>query len=304
MNLKRLCVIIVTYNGAKWINNCLNSVLHSTVKTSIIVIDNNSTDETTSFIKKISPQIILLEQKENKGFGLANNIGLKYAIEHNYEYIYLLNQDAWVESNTLQILIDILDNNINYGIVSPLQLSGDGNKLDYNFQTLLSPHICKDLLSDLVVGKETKDIYPTNDVMAAHWMIRTESLKKVGGFMPLFQHYGEDGNLIHRMKYFGWEVGISPNCIGYHDREYRINSSEKNLYLVYVQFLISSSDITLSPKRILYFICKLIVLVTITKGSIARKGFYLYKGVGKVLSILNYRKLAKQSALENFKWIL
>ncbi len=78
-------VIIVTYNGAKWIEKCLESILceneDGVFEIEIIVIDNNSQDETRDIVKRFS-SVKLIHSNENLGFGKANNIGLQKALEN------------------------------------------------------------------------------------------------------------------------------------------------------------------------------------------------------------------------------
>ena len=93
----------------KWIDKCINSVLNSTLYAKIILIDNGSTDGTLEYISNNFPQAIILPNQKNLGFGKANNLGIEYALSHNCDYVYLLNQDAWIEENTLEILVKTLN---------------------------------------------------------------------------------------------------------------------------------------------------------------------------------------------------
>ena len=76
----KLYVIIVTYNAMKWIDRCLSSVITSTIKSKIVVIDNNSTDNSVEYIKENFNEVIILPNNKNLGFGKANNLGIKYAL--------------------------------------------------------------------------------------------------------------------------------------------------------------------------------------------------------------------------------
>ena len=270
----KLFVVIVTYNSMKWIDNCLKSIIHSTIKSNIIIIDNNSSDETVRFIKTKYPQITIIESKTNYGFGKANNIGIKLALNKGAEFIYLLNQDAWVEPNTFEGLIKILEINKDYGIVSPMQYNGEGTALDYNFQYLLSPKNSNNLLNDIILNV-TNDIYPVKSVMDAHWMINTKEIQEVGGFMPLFFHYGEDNNLIHRMNYHNWKVGIAPNYKGFHDREFREKDLKKSAYDKYIQFLIFSCDINKGKNLIIKNLFKFSFSMLLTPADLKQKLIYL-----------------------------
>ncbi len=107
----KVAAVIVTYNGSKWIDKCINSLLNSTQKIDVFIVDNCSTDGTQHLIKKYNVEFI--QASENKGFGVANNIAIELVLKHNPDFIFLLNQDAWVETNTLEQLINISKNYTN-----------------------------------------------------------------------------------------------------------------------------------------------------------------------------------------------
>ncbi len=239
--MKKIATIIVTYNALRneWLYKCLDSVLNSSVKSDIIVIDNNSSDETVSVIKKNYPAVNLFEEKENLGFGKANNKGLETALRNGNDFFFLLNQDSWIESDTLEKLSEKLVESPEFGILSPLHLTGKGDKLDWNFDMSASYKFSPGLCSDFILGKKTDKVYKTDFVCAAAWMISKDCLEKVGGFNPTFYHYAEDDNFIHRMHHKGLSAGIYPKVKMYHDRENRPhddnfwneNYISKNTYL-------------------------------------------------------------------------
>ena len=79
-------VIIVTYNGLKWIDQCLQSLQESDYSHRVLIVDNCSTDNTVQHVKDKYPEVTFLIQDRNLGFGKANNIGLRYALTHGGEY--------------------------------------------------------------------------------------------------------------------------------------------------------------------------------------------------------------------------
>ncbi|HOT65137.1 MAG TPA: glycosyltransferase, partial [Dysgonamonadaceae bacterium] len=97
-----ICVIIVSYNFETWIDRCIPSIQASTLPATILVVDNASQDRTYEIIRNRYPEVVLIENKENLGFGKANNIGMRYALEKGFDYVFLLNQDAWLEPNALE----------------------------------------------------------------------------------------------------------------------------------------------------------------------------------------------------------
>lgn len=250
----KLLVIVVTFNGIRWIEKCLSSVINSTIKADLFIVDNGSTDGSINFIQNNFPEAHLVISSDNLGFGRANNIGIRHAIDNNYDFVYLLNQDAWVERFTFEILIGLFNNNKEYGIISPLQINAAMDKLDNNF-SMICP---RELVSDAVIGNELKTIYKVNFVMAAHWLISRRCLETVGGFSTSFPHYGEDNNYIQRATFHGFNIGISPLTKGVHDREYRKQSTEHLQYLRYIH-IIERFNNPLENRRVLKVIKDLLI---------------------------------------------
>lgn len=221
----KIFTIIVTYNAIRneWIYKCLDSLLSSDLNTEIIVIDNASTDETCQVIKDKYPTIILIENSKNQGFGAANNQGFEKALELGSDYFFLLNQDAWVEKESIQKLVNCCIENPDFGIISPIHLNGKGDALDYNFSYYVGPKYCKNFYSDSVLGINKENLYELPFVNAACWMLTTETLRKIGGFNPSFFHYGEDENFCHRVSYHQLKIGVLKNTYMCHDREDRLS---------------------------------------------------------------------------------
>jgi GT2 family glycosyltransferase len=214
----RVLVVIVTYNALRhdWIKKCLQSIEQSSIIPDVFIVDNNSTDETRSYIKAQSRHYILHESDQNLGFGKANNLGLEYALKYNYDYVFLINQDVYLERNTIETLLKL--DYESYGIISPLQCDGQGNKIDEDFLEFLGPGRCKDFLSDGILGNFKDKIYPCEFVMGAAWFMPISTVKKIGGFSKFFFQYGEDENYSHRVLHSGLKIGIYPKAKIYHER--------------------------------------------------------------------------------------
>jgi len=232
---EKIYVVIVTHNAMAWISKCLESVMPY----EIILIDNVSTDETLLFVEEHFSNVTILKQYKNLGFGKANNLGIKKAYEEGADYIFLLNQDAWVERDTISNLVKAQTSQPEYGIVSPMHLNGKGDALDYNFSNYLSPSKCKEFYSDIYLKKIKKSIYEVDFVNAAAWLLSRNCIEIIGGFNPSFFHYGEDLNYVQRLKYHGLKTGVLPTSIIYHDREHRKpNQFFTDLNIVYKRALI------------------------------------------------------------------
>lgn len=228
----KILVIIVTYNAMKWAERCFDSLRKSTIVPDVFVVDNGSTDGTQEYIKKNFPKVMFQQSKKNLGFGKANNLGLQYALDNDYDYVYLLNQDAWVMSDTFEKLIEISQEHPEYGIISPFQMNADMRHIDVGF-IKFSLKSNPDIFNDFY-NQSPKDIYPVSVVMAAHWFMTKDCIRKVGGFSPSFPHYGEDVNYIQRARHFGFKIGIVPSLRVVHDRGWREDAPEKIIYIEYM----------------------------------------------------------------------
>lgn len=223
---KRILVIIVTYNAMRWVDNCLNSLLKSTIPLSTIVIDNNSQDNTVKHIKNNFPEIKLIQNSTNLGFGKANNLGLNFAIEQNFDYVFLLNQDAWIYNNTIEKLVEIHLTYTQLGILSPVQLNGKGDKIDKQFSTYI-PY--KTLHEIKKVNTHNRPFIETSFINAAAWLISRDCIMTTGGFDPIFSHYGEDQDYCYRAHYHSYRIGVALNATICHDRIYSKNNQYRKI---------------------------------------------------------------------------
>jgi GT2 family glycosyltransferase len=211
----KVIVIIATFNGGKWIDKCFSSLRKSSIPLHILAIDNASSDNTVPQIRNQFPEVELIETGTNLGFGKANNIGLKKALDENADYVFLLNQDAWIETNTIENLIQVAEENKEYGIISPFHFDYEGSRPERYFKEWVMAHYTKDLESDWKSGK-TKEIYPTSFIHAACWLMPISTIRIIGGFDPLFFHYGEDNDYVQRLHAKNMLIGIVPDTSLYH----------------------------------------------------------------------------------------
>ena len=125
----KVFLIILNWNGAKDTIECLRSIGRmkgDNYKLKVIVIDNASSDGSVKEIQKaeINNQkekldFKLIRNEYNLGFSEGNNVGIKYAVENEADYILILNNDTQVDGNLIQELVKFADKNKDVGIVSP-----------------------------------------------------------------------------------------------------------------------------------------------------------------------------------------
>ena len=274
---KKLITIVVTYNAMHWIDRCIGSLRSSSVGTDILVIDNGSSDGTVCHIREAFPEVTIMEGQGNIGFGAANNKGLRYALDEGYDFIYLMNQDAWIEPDTFRLLLDSWQEG--FAILSPVQRDSRGN-LDRNFSAK-----CGAFLKG--------DVAEVPFVMAAHWMMSRETVETVGGFSPAFTQYGEDDNYIDRLHSFGLKAGVVTAASAVHDRQDRTLPKDKRMALKCV-----SATVHLSNPSYPFFLRCAIEPLRLTGMSLKNLSVYPVRHIPALISrygeLKRYRLQSKE----------
>ena len=215
----KVLAVVVTYNAMQWAERCFGSLCRTLPQNDIVVIDNGSTDSTVAFIRNQYPQVRLFHQTKNLGFGKANNIGLKIATEEDYDFALLLNQDAWIEDDMIQRLASVSNGRT---LLSPVHLTGSGKAIDRNFRLHA---IEREGLGSLLKGdpclKKPTGLHPSYEINAACWLLPIDIIREIGGFNPLFFHYGEDVNYLNRLQYHHYGIAFLSGTHVFHDREQR-----------------------------------------------------------------------------------
>ena len=236
----KILTIIVTYNGMQWYDRCFGSLQRSAIPLDIMVVDNASQDGTADWIAAHYPEINLIRSDKNLGFGQANNIGMRYALDNGYDYVFLLNQDAWLHTNDcIERLVQAAENHPEYMIMSALWLYGSGERITKGSKQhmIALEGSNNDFVSDLYLGRELKEVYETDYMPAAAWLLPRKTLEQIGGFDPLFFHRGEDDNYMQRVHYHGGKIGLCAKACICHDIEERpveyevTNTREKGLLI-------------------------------------------------------------------------
>ena len=282
----KILVIVVTYNGRKWLERCLGSVRASEVPADLYVWDNDSTDGSADWVQGHFREAKLVRSADNLGFAEANNMGMHYALDKGYDYVYLLNQDAWLEPTTLGTLVAAAQAHPDYAVLSPLQMTDGFRAYDGQFERLLpkrwpvKPAMTGE--SKNAITGESKDVMHDQNntvmpdlighlkrVMAAHWLIPRKALETIGLFSPLFPLYGNDDNWCDRARYHGFKIGIVPGARAVHDRASREETKEKVIFRNYCMgSLVRLCDINRPLWERFLFVCLFTVVKAVKYGSI------------------------------------
>ena len=242
MNPNRVLIVILSYNGADYLGDCLSSlknVNYPKDQLEVLLIDNASTDNSVQYLKNNWPELKLIVAEKNLGFAAGNNIGFQYAIENNFDYVYLLNQDTVVTADFLQPVVELANTNPWIGAVkSKLLLHQDkekinsiGNEIHYLGFAFAGGYLLADTQ---LTNKEIT--YPSG----ACTLFRVSALKDVGLFNPEFFMYHEDADLGWRFWLGGYKVMLAPDSVVYHKYEFsrsikKYYYMERNRYLILLQ---------------------------------------------------------------------
>lgn len=281
--------VIVTYNAMPWLDICLGSLRKSSIAIGAIVVDNASSDETVKTIKTDYPEVILLAQSNNFGFGQANNIGIKEALSRGADYVLLLNQDAWVEADMLEALLKYDDGE---SLLSPLHCQGKSRELDTNF-------LANSIIKEGFTQHNPPPTFETFEIPAALWLLPRGVIERIGGFNPIFFHYSEDVNYLHRLKYHHIRRLVVCEAIGHHCREGR-KEQLPNPQRVYQNMALArcniNDSIVMSHWRVVRY--GLGLLHTAIKAKAPRLIWYYVQGCVRLIAasknIARSRDLEKQ----------
>ena len=273
--MKKVLVIIVTYNGRKWLERCLGSVTGDAgsvpgMAVDVYVWDNDSTDGSADFVASRFPSARLIRSAENLGFSAPNNKGMEYALERGYDYVYLLNQDAWLETGALDKLVAASEAHPEYAVLSPLQYQEGFEELDKLFK---------------------KDKTPP----AAHWLVNMKAVEKVGLFNEeLFPFYGQDDDWCNRARYHGYKIGVVPEARAVHDRAERPEPLDKTVFRNYYNGSLVRLCNVNRPLWLQFVWVLAFTLVKTVKYRSLRPLHYLKRIFGELSAVRSHRKLSSQ----------
>jgi GT2 family glycosyltransferase len=217
-------IIIVNYNGIKFIERCLSSVLNSDYPNfEVIFVDNASTDGSYELVKKLfgsDPRLTIIRNNKNLGFTGGNNIGFWYA---KGDYIIFLNNDTEVSQNWLRVLVEIMNSDLRIGAAQCKLLNlYDKRRIDSAGQFIdpLGYGYPRSYEEDKGQYDNVEEIFYAD---GATLIVKRPAINQVllNGlpFDPdYFPIYYEDADLCWRVRLRGYKVILIPTSIVYHAR--------------------------------------------------------------------------------------
>ncbi|MCX7634778.1 MAG: glycosyltransferase family 2 protein [Syntrophales bacterium] len=195
-------IIIVSYNTADLLGPCLEAVLHQQgVNLEVLVVDNASTDDSAALVARQYPQVKLMVNAINRGFGAANNQALPLC---QGRYILYLNPDTVMADACLAVAVSYMDNHPEVGLAGLHILNPDGTDQPSIAYRYLNQRRTRGELAGLP-GKIAA-------VLGAAMIARRDVVKAVEGFDEDFFLYGEDEDLCLRIRRRGYQIGFIPEA--------------------------------------------------------------------------------------------
>lgn len=216
-----LSAIVVNYNTRQMTLDCLRTLterLTGLERAEIFVVDNGSTDGSVETIRLAFPDVKLIENPRNLGFGAANNQAMWQA---SGEWILLLNSDAFPKSGAVEAMLEVLRRRPQVAVVGPRLLNTDGSlQLScYRFPSPMRSIYENLLLTAMLPNHPIVGDYrawradaerDVDFVIGACMMVRKSAIDQVGLFDESFFLYAEETDWCRRFRDAGWTVTFTP----------------------------------------------------------------------------------------------
>ncbi len=211
----KVAVVMINWNGEEDSRVCLEALKAQSINATLVVVDNGSSDNFSGFVKESHEDVVLLENSKNLGFAGGANTGIKYAIDNNFDYVALINNDAIPTKTWLEELLKASAEDAEIGITTCKLLKTDGtiDSTGDQYTTWGLPY---------PRGRNDKDTgqYNTSELVFAGSggasLYSIEMLKQIGLFDEDFFAYYEDVDISFRAQLAGWKVMYEPKAVAHH----------------------------------------------------------------------------------------
>ena len=309
----KIAVVVLNWNGKDWLEKFLPYLVEHSKEAKLFVADNNSSDNSISFLKNTYPEIHIIQLKSNHGYAKGYNDALK---QIKAEYFVLINSDIEVTKDWLNPIINLMDKNhlisacqpkiLDYNNKDTFEYAGaSGGFIDY-----LGYPFCR----GRIFNKLEKDDGQYNEITEVFWatgaclFVRSSHFNAIGGLDNDFFAHQEEIDLCWRLKNKGYKVMVEPKSIVYHVGGGTLNTgSPFKTYLNFrnnLSMLFKNSSIinlvTILPIRLILDGVAAITMLKQEKGiqhliAIIRAHFAFYLSIPKL--IIKRRDISQKSNL-------
>ena len=296
----KLSIIIVSYNVSAYLRQCIQSILDSSNfgQYEIIVVDNDSYDNSCTMIKKEFPNIKLIQNSINMGFSKAVNKGISIS---KGDYICLLNPDTLISSDTFNTLLQYFKDNKNIGAIGPKILNPDGSlqlACKRSFPSLSSIiykifGLSKIFFKNKYFGKynltylNENDIHSIDCISGSCMLFPKDVVNKIGLLDETFFMYGEDIDFCYRLKKFGYQIIYNPHTSIIHYKGESGKNAPFDLINIFYKALFKFYKKYENEYPSSKFINILILTSIQLRKIVSYCKIYLYRVIGILLDLLS-----------------
>ena len=268
MSTPLVVAVVLNWNAVDETIECVNSLLNSSYKNlQIVIVDNFSTDDSVNIIKKIFPNIKLICNNFNNGYAGGNNLGIKWALSINADYILILNNDVTVDTSMVENLVEKLDKNLNIGIITGKVFYKDTPKRIFSGFGKFIWWRCSGVNRGTTFGRFYlhKREGKVNYISGVLFLAKSEVFKSLGLLDEKYFMYFEDLEFSFRVSK-KYSLYYSPNALAFHKSGGGTRWS--NYSEIYLYYQTRNRLIVFEDKNIVYRIYVLFftILITIAKS--------------------------------------
>lgn len=291
----KVSIIIVNYNTSKLLDNCINSIYKNCINSNyeIIVVDNASDQTDIKEVEIKYKQVRFIYNKQNEGFGKANNIGSRVA---DGEYLLFLNSDTIVKNDIVEIFRLYYERNfknIKLGCLGAWLYDENGNinsscghfpskkEVINNYLNLIFKFNTKKIIGN---SKESLDIKEVDYVVGALMFIKRKLFNEINGFDENFFMYYEETDLQYRLKQYGYKNIIlnTPNVIHLEGKSPCITNNKRIIYTESMYKFFKKRSGKISYMIFKYITLFLRIPIFFKKEYTFKENIELYKKIIKV----------------------
>ena len=210
---KKVSVVVVNWNGQRFLEDCLGSLSRQTyANREIILVDNGSTDSSVSYVREKFPDVKIIELRENTGFTGGNAAGLKAA---DGDFVALVNNDTRADEQWLENLVEPMRKDPRIGICASKLVVADTESIDSAGDGMTSAGVGfnRGHGADLNTYSSLEPVFAA---CAAGAVYRCKMIDEIGFLDEDFFLYDEDVDLSFRAQLAGWKCVFVPDAIVHH----------------------------------------------------------------------------------------
>ncbi len=268
MEQPKVFILILNWNQKKYTLQCIRSIKKTNYKNyKIVLIDNNSDDNTTDAVKLNFPDVKIIQNKKNYGYAEGNNKGIKYALKNKADYVLILNNDTIISKDSLKKLIQVIQSDKKIGVAGPKVYSF--HHRNYLQSTGLQLNLITGSAKDL--RKNFRNPREVDAVIGCGLLVRAEIFRIVGLLDKKFFMYMEEIDFCIRVKKKGYKiiyvpsakiwhkggassVGVNNKIQIYYDARNIILLMRKNVSTIKFLLFLFMNIFYFTPRKILSFI--------------------------------------------------